>query len=239
MSGNEWNMVIVVAVMFGLMVFASSLLHRYQTHKAELRAKVRKFEQGINFIEDALDKLQQFPLPEELAQLMRQDLIDRYEGLKEVFPQYPEIDRKLREAKLKLNNENKLQVEEMPEPETETELGEYTAGIDEILHYMDSIRPYRQPMSVDAVTIFKLRLGENRAELISKYLIGSASRAESAGNRQEAIVYLSRLMGILRQRGPNTDFVRELYEDVGKHLQELQQPKDPEVADEDEETAKS
>lgn len=218
---GEFSMLFAVLVMLAVMLFASSLLKKYQAHKALLRTKVRRIEKGISYIENALNALQKIPIPEGLNTTLRQDLFDRYQDLQVVFPSFPDINKKLREAKLKLQTESPADIEEVPFLETEDSLGEITRAIDEVVYYLDSIRPLKQALSSDVIANYKSALGERRAEVISRYLLTLSSRAEQQGNREEAKGYLNRLLSILRTRGPNSDFVRQLYGEAEQQLHAL------------------
>lgn len=78
-----------------------------------------------------------------------------------------------------------------------------------------------QPIPRDVRAIFGRELGERRAEVATRFHLVQARRLEEAGSVSKARAHLTTLMQILHQRGPSTDFVRELYSEAEAALAAL------------------
>ena len=57
-------------------------------------------------------------------------------------------------------------------------------------------------------------LKERRAEVLARFHIVQASRDQSRGDSKMARRHLHTLMNLLRERGPNSEFVRALYQEA-------------------------
>jgi len=65
------------------------------------------------------------------------------------------------------------------------------------------------------------QLKERRAEIMARFHVVQASRLKTQGDVTHARQHLQTLIGTLRNHGPNTDFVRELYLEAEKLLSGL------------------
>jgi hypothetical protein len=78
-----------------------------------------------------------------------------------------------------------------------------------------------QPVPADVRAIFRRELGERRAEVMSRFHLVASRRLETAGRTTRARAHLTTLLHVLRQRGPSTGFVRELYAEAASALSAL------------------
>lgn len=95
-----------------------------------------------------------------------------------------------------------------------------THALDNLIHIIDSGETLR-PVPRDVRQIFRRELGERRAEANARYYIVQSEACRRNGDSVRARAHLTTLLQVLKRRGPSTDFVRELYVEAERLLDEL------------------
>lgn len=210
MQLEQWGMPLAVVGMLLLMLFMASALNRYQAHQSRVHAAVRRLEAGVNDITGALSALRSVPLSRELRVTLRGEVLARYQKIRRLYRRYPSIVENISAAETALNAEG-AQVAKGVGPIDSDAAFRTTIGALDILIETVSSGYTLQPIPRDVRTIFGRELGERRAEVASRFHLVQARRHEDSDSIGKARAHLTTLMQILRQRGPSTDFVRELY----------------------------
>lgn len=207
---EQWGMPLAVVGMMVAMLFMAAVVNRYQTHQAVVRATVRRLEAGLGTIVPALAGLQGVPLSRELRVTLRSEVLARYQKIRRVYRRYPGIAEKIRAAEAALQAERATPSTGVGPIESDQTFRRMVAALEELLAVIGQGQTV-QPVPPDVRANFCRELGERRAEVMSRFHLVEARRQESAGNLSKARIHLTTLLQALRQRGPGTEFVRELY----------------------------
>lgn len=228
MIPTEWLMPAVVLGMVLALVFAAGLLRRYQQYKAQQRAQVRRIASAIPIIEEALTVLGPVPLSRNLRILLRGDVQNRYQTIRQLHPRYPEIERCLQEARSRQDSEGPDSNGSVPPIEDEQQFTAMLRAIDNLTEYLERGGPIAG-YPVDRRMALLAELKERRAEVLARFHIVQASREHAGGDSKLARRHLHTLMGLLRERGPNTEFVRALYQEADKLHHDYTLPSGPQA----------
>lgn len=201
----------------------AAILSRYQAHQAAVRAMVRRLESGLSVISNALDALARVPLSRELRVALRGEVLARYQKIRRLHRRYPAIMDKIRAAEDALNAEGPPRSDGVGVIESEQALRRTVAALDELMAVIGHGNTL-QPVPRDVRGIFQRELGERRAEAMARFHLVEARRQQGNGNISSARKHLTTLMRVLRQRGPSTDFVRELYAEAEAAFAGLTRP---------------
>lgn len=219
---EQWGVPLAVLGMLLAMLFMVAVLNRYQAHQAGVRDSVRRLEAGLGAISSALAALSQVPLSRELRVTLRGEVLARYQRIRRVYRRYPSIVDKIRNAESALRAEGAPSAQGVGPIENEQAFRRAIAALDALIEVIAHGRTVQQ-VPRDVRAIFQRELGERRAEIMSRFHLVEARRQEAVGNVSKSRSHLTTLMQVLRQRGPSTDFVRELYGEAESALAALSQ----------------
>lgn len=217
---QDWGMLVTVLGLLLATVLMASLVHRHQLHMANVQAKVRRLSAGATQIEQALAELRVVPLTRELRVTLRGDVLTRYQRIKQLYRRYPGLGERLRAAESALHSEGAPSGRGVGPIEDDEAFRRIIVSLDRLL---DAVAPGGPLQGVpdDVRAIFRRELGERRAEAMSRFHMVKAKRLENAGSMTRARSHLTTLLHVLRQRGPSTDFVRELHAEAEAALSSL------------------
>lgn len=216
----EWMMSLTVLGLVVALLVAASFVRRYQQYKAEQRSTVRRIASAIPLIETALKDLSSVPLSRDLRTSLRADVFNRYRTIRQVHSRYPDIDQRMREAKSRLDNEGPDSGGTVPAIEDEQKYQTLIRAVDRLVEFFERGGPI-SGQRVEQRLLLLQQLKERRAEIMARFHVVQASRLKTQGDVTHARQHLQTLIGTLRNRGPNTDFVRELYLEAEKLLSGL------------------
>ena len=211
MTGLEqWGVPLTVLGMLLLTLLMAAILKRYQAYQADVRATVRHLDARVAELVAALGELGNVPLSRELRLTLRSEVLARYRKIRKLYRRYPGIGDQIAMAERALNAEGTSAGGGVGPMEDERVFRKTIAALDCLLHILGSGGLIQQ-VPKDVRAIFRRELGERRAEAMSRHHLVEAKRHESRGSSMRARTHLMTLIQVLRQRGPSTDFVRELY----------------------------
>lgn len=216
-SLEEWGLPLAVLGLVMATLGLASLHHRYQRHQAEIRSQIRRFEQGLLKIKDALGQLGSVPLSRELRVLLRTEVLARYERIARLYRRYPDIRALITEAQGALQSEGAPAtpgVGPIADQQTFSRLNAALDSLRELFRQRDLL----QPLPPDVRTIFERELGERQAEVLARFHLVESHRREELGDITQSRVHLTTLMQRLRRQGPSTPFVKALYEEAEQAL---------------------
>ena len=207
---EEWGVPLVVMGMLFAMLFMAALVHRYQAHQARVRAAVRRSRLRIDGISQCFTELTGVPLSQELRVALRGEILARYQQIRRLHPRYPDIAATIRTAERALQDEGARPDRGVGPLEDDRAFRTTIAALDALTDVVQQAETV-QPIPRDVRVIFCRELGERRAEVMARFHLVQSMHCESEGKMTGARGHLTTLLHILRQRGPSTDFVRELY----------------------------
>lgn len=207
---EQWGMPLAVLGLLLATLALASLAHRYQAHQAVVRAAVRQLERALNELSEAMDRVRGVPLSREIRQTLRGEILARLQKIRRLYRRFPNIAERIRAAESAMGAEGAPPASGVGPIEDEAAMRRLCATLDglaTLLQRADLV----QPVPADVRAIFIRELGERRAEVVARYYLVAAKKLEKQGDEVKARMRLMTLMKTLRQRGPSTAFVRELY----------------------------
>lgn len=217
---EQWGIQLAVLGMLLAMLFMAAVLKRYQAHQAMVRAAVRRLQQVIDDITQGLAVLSKVPLSRELRTILRAEILASYQRIARLTRRYPGIGERLQAAQTALQAEGEKPPGGVGPIDSEVAFRELLAAIDSLVHVVSAIRTV-QPIPADVRAALVRELGERRAEINARFHLVQADGLLRDGDWSRARAHLTTLMHALRQRGPSTDFVRELYSQAESALTKL------------------
>jgi len=206
---HEWGVPLAVLGLLLATQLMGALVDRYQAYQALVGGRVRRLEAAAVQLAEALSALRGVPLSRELRLAMRGEVLARYQKIRGLDRRYPAIVDRIRAAETALHAEGAKGAGGVGPIEDEAALRRILRALDRLLGVMGPGGAL-QPLPADVRGIFRRELAERRAEVLSRFHLVEARRLENAGKLMRARSHLTVLLQGLRQRGPGTDFVREL-----------------------------
>jgi len=227
MISEQWFIPLTIIGLLLLLLFMASLVSKYQNHRANLRAVVRRVGAAIPLIEEALEHLSTVPLSQPLRLMLRGDIYSRLKAIRGVCKSYPNIVERLEEAKLRVDREGAATAKSVPPIKDERHLQNLIRSVDNLVDFIEQGGPMNHQRT-DLRVAFRDELTERRAEILARYHMVQASRYQQANNINTARNHLNTLLRVLEERGPNTEFVRELHGQATKMIREVNATKQDE-----------
>jgi len=213
MQASNWLMPAVVLGLIVGLLMAAALVRRYQQHKAQQRVMVRRIASLILLIEHALTALSTVPLARDLRVSLRREILQGYQRIQKVHPRYPHIGQRVHEAQARLDSEGPDSTGSVPPIGDEEQYSRLLSAVDQLLDHL-KVAGLAPDSSAKQRALFAQHLGERRAEIMARYHIVQAHRCEERRDVRKARQHLQTLLSVLQRRGPNTDFVRELFHEA-------------------------
>lgn len=217
---EQWGVPLAVLGMLLLTLLMAAVLSRYQAYQADVRVSVRHLYAHAAELVAALGELGRVPLSRELRLTLRSEVLATYRKIRKLNRRCPGIAEETRKAENALNAEGAPPAGGVGPMETEQVFHKTIAALDCLSSTLGRGGTL-QPVPADVRAIFLRELGERRAEAMSRHHLVEAKRHDEPGNTTSARTHLMALMQVLRQRGPSTDFVRELYAEAESALSGL------------------
>jgi hypothetical protein len=209
----EWQMPGVVLGLVLALLLASALVRRYQEHKAYQRARLRAVLMRIGELEQALAQLEKVPLSEPLRQALYDYLHREYLTVSRLNRSYPDIQARLEQTAQQVATTPGASGGRVPAVEDSGAFQRLLEALDVLAKLLAHSGPYLKEARRH-LPGWRQEVGERRAELMARFYIVRAHREEARGNMGEARQLLHGLLEQLHQRGPDTPFVRELYQEA-------------------------
>lgn len=222
MDFTQWQTPAAVMVLVVLLVVVASAVKKYQTHMAHKRATVRRVTSAIPMIEESLEALNTLPLASELRLMLRGDVVNRLQEARKVLSSYNDIDTLIASAQKRLDDEKLHQVDEIPLVESEQERVVLFDALLRLTEYLQGGGPIEH-FSTDQRHAYIVEMKELRAEILARFHNEQAEllRDEHGAKARQ---HLMALMAVLKERGPNTERVRDLYHEAEAMMEELHLP---------------
>jgi hypothetical protein len=213
MIADQWRMPMAVLGLVLCTLLASAFLKHYQEYKSYQRARVRRIANTLKMVEQALAELKVIPLSQPLRTALRGEVYKRYKLLGKLHRRYPDIERRVNEARSRLNGEGAGTASSVPPIEDEQQFRRLIGAFDGLTGYLQTAGSANS-LSAEQRRAFAYELRERRAEVAARFHIVQAHRLRERGDMRRARQHLHTLMITLHRRGPNNDFVRALYHEA-------------------------
>lgn len=217
---EQWGVPLAVLGMLLLTLLMAAVLSRYQAYQADVRVAVRHLYAHAAELVAALAELGGVPLSRELRLTLRSEVLATYRKIRKLNRRCPGIAEEIRKAEHALNAEGAPLAGGVGRMDSEQVFRTTIAALDRLISALGRGGTL-QPIPADVRAIFRRELGERRAEAMSRYHLVEAKHHDGRGNTTRARTHLMALVQVLRQRGPSTDFVRELYAEAESALSGL------------------
>lgn len=218
--GEHVTMPVAVLAMVVCTLLMAAIVRQHQLHRARLGAIIRRYDVGAREIEDALGKLHEVPLSQELRVLFRGEVYARYRRIQRLFKRYPGIAQRIAQAESRLAAQGPMPAGGVGAIENDAYLQELLAALDGLSAFL-AAGHLLQPAPADLRQSLRRELGERRAEVNARYHLVRSRHHERENDVTRARVHLTTLMQVLRSKGPSTEFVRSLYNETEMALKEL------------------
>lgn len=214
---EQWGMPLAVLALVMATLLMASVVKKHQAHQATIRAAVRKHEKALLELEGALRDLAPVPLSRALRVAMRAEILARMQRIRSLYRRYPGISERIVAAEMAVASETAPVADSVGPIETEQAFRTLLKAIDDIGERI-RLGALLQPIPQDVRGVFQRELGERRAEAVARFHLVQSGRHEAEGDITRARAHLTTLMQVLRNKGPSTDFVRELYAEAESAL---------------------
>jgi hypothetical protein len=203
--------IVVLGLLLGLLVSAA-LVRRYQEYKAYQRARLRALVAASASLERTLEQLARVPLSQPLRSALRDYLARQYAAIGKLHKAYPDIAKLIDTSRLRVAQDGGALNGHVPAIGDHAEyvrmLGAMDQVIDLLAHRGAALR------AAARVSEWTREARERRAEISARFFIVQAHRAHARGDNRETLMQLRILLEQLQQRGPDTAFVRGLYQEA-------------------------
>ncbi len=214
---EEWGVHLAVSGLVLALLLMTAIAQRYQAYQATVGAMVAQIAQRADRLEKALGMLTTVPLSRELRLTLRSEIAACWRRVGKLRRRYPDIAAIIERADAALQQEGPTSSAGVGPLAGQRAFLDTVAAIDELIDLLRRAATLK-PVPADVRRIFVRELGERRAEVHARYHMGQSHRCRSQGDLSTARSHLTRLMHVLRERGPSTEFVRELNRETEKAL---------------------
>ena len=143
---------------------------------------------------------------------MRRFVADRYLAMRRLHRAYPDIDRRLEQARARIDSDGGMSSGRVPGVSDPSEFARLNSALDVLIGVLGN-RGVSAGKGVECLQWLQ-EARERRAELNARYFIVRAHRAQAEGDVKTARSLLHSVLTQLYQQGPDTEFVRELYREI-------------------------
>lgn len=213
----DWQLPLAVLGLVGLTLFLTALVGRYQAHMADVRAALRRQYAQIGVLQGALTALGDVALAREMRIFLWREVEGRGQIIRRMHPAATGISALIADAGHQAEVQGPVAAVSVPAVPDEVALKRVLMHMDALAEYLDARRFVAKTVP-GGLDNWRIELGERRAEVLTRYHLVAAERFYADGNRRDARSHLNHLVTVLRQRGPNTDFVRALYAEAETQL---------------------
>lgn len=214
---EQWGVPLAVLGLIVATLFMSAVVKRYQAQQALIRARIQRISVGISTIEQSLETLRGVSLSRELRLTLRGDVLARYQQIARLYRRYPVIAQRLQAAEQAMQAEGGSVASGVGPIADSQQFTKIMRAID-ALHDLVGEGQTIQPIPNDVRGIFCRELGERRAEANARYHLTRSQHYAEDGDASRARAHITTLMQVLKKRGPDTEFVRELYAEAEQAL---------------------
>ncbi len=218
MDLQDWQLPLAILGLVIALLVTAGLARRYQEYLERRRALLRHLVFGARELEQVLAALEQVPLAAELRRALRGDILESWRRAQAINPRDPGLAQAVQAAEARQSADGGATGGRVPAVKESADCQRLLQAIDHLVAYLKRGGPVsgRDPARLAA---WRRELRERRAEVLARYHVVAATRADREGRSGEALEHLQYLLQQLQQRGPDTDFVRDLYAEAERLCQ--------------------
>jgi len=186
-----------------------SLIYRYRAWQAEKLARAQHLVRSAERMERVLMRLQGQPLPRELLDLCKQELLARYRKVQGLFPQLPDLEGRI-QAVERLRTDHAAATWAAAELHHAAELNAYTQGLTALVELLTAewLTPKLDPPRLREL---REQVRTLRAEAQSAFHTRAALEFAAAEDWKQAQAEAVRLLGLLKAKAPPNERGKALY----------------------------
>ncbi len=209
----EFRPFIGVAVLAALFVSVAGMIQKYRAWQAEKMAKAQSLLRGAGLLRRSVARLEGLPLPKEVAELCRDEQIQRYEGVKALFSNYEGIEDLSAEARRLGPVAPGDKAWLPPLLDTPAQFEAYTTALSGILEFLSTERCV-SGLSAAAAKDLRVRLRTLRAE--AQYAHFRQVSVELAQRKEwdKAVKETLKLLALIKEKAAPNARGKELYHEV-------------------------
>jgi hypothetical protein len=204
----------------GLLIFTllmASVVKHYQEQMAAKRLRIQRVMRGVDLIESLFARVTACPFPAELENLLRQDILNRYQQVRSIHRRYQGIEALLVEAEGQLQQVSparKIAIDGM------AQLNQVIAAYTETIGLLSEgwlLRPLTQEEMNGFVDLAATR----RAEAFRAYNLQQANDLKERGDPHGAVEHYIGIKSFLREQGPDNAQAKSWYQEAERLKREL------------------
>ncbi|HHI76126.1 MAG TPA: hypothetical protein ENJ94_03025 [Gammaproteobacteria bacterium] len=218
MDLQAWQLPLAILGLVTALLLTAGLARRYQEHLARQRALLRQLVFGARELEQVLTDLEQVPLGAELRRALRGDILENWRRAQAINPRDPALGQALQAAEARQSADGGATGGRVPAVNDAAHCQRLLRAIDHLVTYLKRGGPV-SGRDTERLAAWRRELRERRAEVLARHHVVAATRADREGRSGEALEHLQYLLQQLQQRGPDTDFVRDLYAEAERLCQ--------------------
>lgn len=219
MTLEEWQMPLTVLGLIVVLLMTAGLARRYQEYQAMQRERLRRLVGMIQTLSSALGTLDRVPLGFELRSALRGDIHRAWLAVQRINRNLPGLAQRIAEAATQVQGDNGVSSGRVPPVEDQQSCQRQLDALDRILAHLRGGNGEVTRSQREALPGWSQEVRERRAEVLARFHVVAARRAQQAGDKGEATAHLQHLLQELARRGPDTDFVRDLYAEAERLYQ--------------------
>lgn len=198
--------VLALAVLF---VAVSSLIHKYRLWQAEKLKKAQQLFSSALRLEKAMVAMEGLPVPQEVGDFCRSELLARYRVVQSMFANFNGIQERIDGAEGRRPGRGGSW--EPPRLESEDQINRHTLALTAAVDVLSS-QPLYSNFNSSTAKELRERIRTLRAETRFEYYGRSTLKAARSGDWNKAQNDMLRLMSFLRQKAPPNERGKQLFQ---------------------------
>lgn len=215
---QQTNLFFALGSLLILVLLLASGVRRYQEMMAERRLRIKRLLRGVDLIREMLSALGGYPLPVELERLLLEDVLARFQRVRQIDSRFQGIDELVAEAERSVNPIGKPRKFEIQDTR---QLHGIIKPLGELIDFFGS-GGVLASLSADQVARIVKQIGELRAEAVYRFHTQEARRLLGSDESKRAIRHCGSIKSFLSQYGPATQQVKTWYEETETLQSELE-----------------
>lgn len=219
---EQTNLYLALGSLLFVALILASAVRRYQEVMAERRMRIKRVLRGVDLLQDLFYRISGCPLPMELEKVLRQDILARFQKVKQIDARYREIDRMIEDAEQAANQVVENQRFGIQD---KLQLNKITQALGEMIGFLRN-GTLLSPLSAEQARRYSELVGIRRSECVYRYHIEQAKSLHEENRVHEALGHCNSIKTFLKEHGPSSDQVKGWYDEAEELRKALSEPGD-------------
>ncbi|MDJ0806254.1 MAG: pyruvate-flavodoxin oxidoreductase [Gammaproteobacteria bacterium] len=218
---EQTNLFIALAALLIITLMLASTVRRYQELMAEKRARIKRTLRGVDLIQALCDRIAGCPLPVELERLLQQDILVRFQRVKQIDARFEGVDALIADAEHAISQVVESQHFDI---QNKPQLQRITGALGELIEFLRSGR-LLTPLTAEQAGQYVEQVATLRAESVYRYHMEQARHFQDEDKLHDALGHCNSVKTFLNEHGPDNSQVKAWYaeaETLRKTLSEVQ-----------------